>query len=268
MTASGGVGPFSFLPPTATAFRCAYLTQKTERAKSLYPRHQDKMTTMTDRLRKINDHRQSLIKCLAPSASDYGFGGAHRCWVKECAVLTADAYIARATAFTEQMGGEMPIVLMTHIAIPMPSAWGGVRPAECSEYGHPHLASKDWRHFENTLRWRFADKGWLTTECSLNDYKEIVFVADKMINVAKMPFAKIKEEDFKDKPPTQDAVLPELPYDEWCDKLDKEMEGSKIAEQRAALEHLPYALRPIVAMGMCGGATAGDCGDEVVGDPQ
>lgn len=226
------------------------------------------MTTMTDRLRKINDHRQSLIKCLAPSSSDYGFGGAHRCWVKECAVLTADAYIARATAFTEQMGGEMPIVLMTHIAIPMPSAWGGVRPAECSEYGHPHLASKDWRHFENTLRWRFADKGWLTTECSLNEYKEIVFVADKMINVAKMPFAKIKEEDFKDKPPTQDAVLPELPYDEWCDKMDKEMEGSKIAEQRAALEHLPYALRPIVALGMCGGSTAGECGDEVIGDPQ
>ena len=238
-------------------------------ARSPYtPTTKDKMTTFADRLRKINDHRESLIKCLAPNASDYGFGGAHRCWVKECAVLTADAYITRANAFTEQCGGEMPIVVMTHIAIPMPSAWNGVRPAECEEYGHPHLASKDWRHFENTLRWRFADKGWLTTECSLNEHKEIVFVADKMINVAKMPFATIKAEDFKDKPPTQEAVLPEMPYDAWCEKLEKEMEGSVIAEQRSALANVPYALRPIVALGMCGGATAGDCGDEIIGDPQ
>lgn len=44
MTASGGVGPFSFLPLRPTAFRCAYLTDKTERVFCLYPRPQDKMS--------------------------------------------------------------------------------------------------------------------------------------------------------------------------------------------------------------------------------
>ena len=214
------------------------------------------MSSFADRLRKINEHRESLIKCLAPNASDYGFGGAHRCWVKECAVLTADAYIRRAEAFTEQCGGEMPIVVMSHLAIPMPSAWNGERPKEIEEtYGHPHLASKDWRAFENTLRWRFAEKGWLSTQISLNDYKEICFVADKMINVARMPFGEIKKEDFEGKEPMMDAVLPDLPYDEWCEKMDKEMEGSKIAEQKAMLEGVPYALRPMVAMSMCGSDT-------------
>lgn len=214
------------------------------------------MTSFSDRLRSINEYRENLLKHLKPDGSDYVLGGAHRCWVKECAVMTADAYINRATDFEKQCGGQMPIVLMTHIAIPMPPSWNGVRPEECEEYGHPHLASKDWRHFENTLRWRFAEKGWLSTQISLNEYKEICFVADKMINVARMPFGEIKKEEFEGKEPTQDAVLPDTPYYEWCDRMNKEMEGSRLSEQRTALEGVPFPLRPIVAMGMCGGDEA------------
>jgi hypothetical protein len=211
------------------------------------------MTThIADRLRKINEHREALVKHLAPCGSDYGFGGAHRLWVKECAVLTADEYIRRSEAFVKS-AGNLPVSLMTHIAIPMPPSWNGVRPAECEEYGHPHLASKDWRHFENTLRWRFAEKGWLSTQTSINEYKEIAFVADKMINVARMPFADIKAEDIEGKTPNDTAVFPEMSYEAWCEKLDSEMAGTPIAEQRAVLENVPFALRPMVAMSFCGG---------------
>ena len=213
------------------------------------------MNTFADNLRKINEHRESLVKHLATSPSEYGFGGAHRLWVRECAVLTADEYIRRADAFSKQMGG-MPIVMVSHLAIPMPPSWKGERPAECSEYGHPHSKGKDWRHFENTLRWRFAEKGWLSTQISLNDDKEIVFVADKMINVARMPFSHIKKEDFEGKPPMDDAVLPDQPYDEWCATCDENFRGSKIAEQKAMLENVPYFLRPMMALGMCGGGEA------------
>jgi hypothetical protein len=192
----------------------------------------------------LNDRRLAEIKHLAPSSSDYGFGGGHRLWVKECAMKTALDYISQVKPLEAYS-----IIPVWHIAIPMPPSWNGTRPAEIDEtYGHPHTTGKDWRHFENTLRWAFANKGYVCEVASFNDHKEIVFVADKMINVAKLPFNRANLTTNLTTP-TREASIPK-PYDEFIAECDAHFAGSKIAQQRDALAHLPYALRPMAAMSM------------------
>ena len=207
-------------------------------------------TNFTDHFHKINDHRKELIKALAPSGADFVFGGAHRCWIKECAIKTAEDYIAHAKKFLD---AGFPMVPIFHIAIPMPPAWNGVRPAETTEYGHPASKGKDWRHFENTLRWTFAKEGWLGDTIPLNDYTEIAFIADRMFNVAKNSIFKLKTEDFKDKPPSNKAVI--VDYDTFSVWIEKEMEGTETQRQYDALQQFPSPLRPMVAMGMCEAGT-------------
>jgi hypothetical protein len=203
-------------------------------------------------LRKINEHRMKIIEALAPDSSDYGFGGAHRMWIKQSACLTADAYIAdvekMSNGISEILDTDIVMVIPYKMAIPMPPSWNGERPTEITEtYGHPHTKGKDWRHFENTLRWRFADKGYMCATESMNDDTGIIFVAQKMIACLNgMP--KITEEMTTKNDYTHTAITPE--YDEyivWCDKL---YDGSVIAEQKAILEQYPYALRPMIAMSM------------------
>ena len=207
-------------------------------------------TNFTDHFHKINDHRKELIKALAPSGADFAFGGAHRCWIKECAIKTAEDYIAHTK---NVLDAGFPFIPVFHIAIPMPPAWNGVRPAETTEYGHPASKGKDWRHFENTLRWVFAKEGWLGDTIPLNDWTEIAFVADRMINVAKNSLVKLKEEDFKDKPPSNKAVL--VDYNSFSQYIAKEMEGTKTQEHHDILHQFPAAIRPMVAMGMCDAGT-------------
>lgn len=210
-------------------------------------------TSFRERLTSLNEHRQSLIKCLAPTASDYGFGGAHRMWVIDSAQITADDYIATLNERAEQMAKLMPniaITFITTMAIPMPPAWGGVRPAEIEEtYGHPHLASKDWRHFENTIRWRCAEKGYFAQCVPLDGYKGIAFYALKMIDVAYGGLNKINAADYEGK--KYESVATTKPYDEFCADCDKAFEGSKIAESKAITDQFPPFMRPIIAMGMC-----------------
>ncbi len=136
------------------------------------------------------------------------------------------------------------------MAIPMPPEWNGVRPAEITEtYGHPALENKDWRHFENTLRWRFACEGYICDATAMNGMKGIAFIAQKMIScLTGMPDIK------KVKLPTEykhTAIEPTKTYDEFCDECDKFFEGSKIAEQKKITDAYPPALRPIMAMSMC-----------------
>jgi hypothetical protein len=206
-------------------------------------------------LRKINEHRLSLIKHLAPNASDYGFGGSHRCWIIESACDTADAYIAdveqMSKALSETVDTPIVIVVPYKMAIPMPPAWGGVRPSETTEvYGHPHTKGKDWRHFENTLRWRFADKGYMCACASMNDDEGIIFVASKMVAcITGMPT--IDEKMTKKNNYTHTASTPD--YDKFCVECDKHFEGSKIAEQKAITDAYPPMMRPMIAMSMCGG---------------
>lgn len=211
------------------------------------------MTSLRERLTKINEHRKSLVEALAPTASDYGFGGAHRMWVKDSAILTADAYLATLTKHQEEFfkvsRHNITITYTTSMAIPMPPAWGGVRPADIDEtYGHPHLSSKDWRHFENTIRWRCAEKGYIAETANLNDYKGIAFYALKMIDVAHAGLSKIDVARYKDG--EYEGTATTQPYDKFCADIDKMFEGSKIAEQKAYTDQFPFALRPIIAMGM------------------
>jgi len=165
-------------------------------------------------LRNLNEYRKQILQSLEPRPeSDYTFGGAHRCWVKACATQTAYDYIAQARAIEGKYGNDF--VVVSHMAIPMPPAWNGVRPAEIDEsYGHPHLTFKDWRHFENTLRYTFAKEGYIAIATGVNNNKEIVFLADKMVNVAKMPLTRLNPNDYDGKKPQNQASV--LEYDEFC----------------------------------------------------
>jgi len=225
-------------------------------------------SVFADRLRKIDNHRKELIKALVPCGDDYSFGGSHRCWVKETARLTTVAYISDCEKATEAMaecirenpadfpqyvGRDIALSLVRHIAIPMPPAWNGVRPAEIVEtYGHPHLPNKDWRAFENTLRYTFADKGWICRTAMLNGYKEIVFTAIKMKDLALtgLDTAVLDESKYEGKVPKDKAEIGDVPYDVWCANLDAELADAPSNERRLALADVPYALRPIVAMAM------------------
>jgi hypothetical protein len=209
-----------------------------------------KMNPVAEQLHKINEYRMRLVKHLAPSASDYGFGGGHRMWIIDSAIKTADAYIAdveqMSKGITEALGKNTVIIVPYKMAIPMPPMWEGVRPADIAEtYGHPHTKGKDWRHFENTLRWRFADKGYICDCSDMNNNEGIVFVAQKMIAcVYGMP--KIDEKMKKDN--TYSHTATQSDYNEYCEMIEKEFEGTKIAKQRAITEQYPYALRPMVAI--------------------
>jgi hypothetical protein len=206
-----------------------------------------KMNSLSDSLRKINEHRLKLIDILRPSDSDYGFGGSHRCWVMESAIMTADTYIHQTQEMSAKLG--VSVGFPRHIAIPTP--WEGERPAEIeATYGHPHSKFKDWRHFENTLRFRFADKGYICECIPTSDYKGLAFSARKMIDVAIFGTSPLKRENFTDNEFDDEATLPALPYDEWCANNDKMMEGTKIAEQKAIIDTYPPFMRPVIAMGM------------------
>jgi hypothetical protein len=160
--------------------------------------------SVANRLRSLNEEREGIIAHLAPSDSDYCFGGAHRLWVKECAYKTAHDYIERDKMM--KSAGVRGVAVL-HCAIPMPPDWAGVRPEECETYGHSASAFKDWRHFENALRYYFAKRGYVCYAVSLNEHKEIVFLADLMANVARVGLpAKGLKEDYTGKPPTYPAT--------------------------------------------------------------
>jgi hypothetical protein len=190
--------------------------------------------TLADRLRKVNEHRESLVKVLAPCRSDWALGGAHRMWVIECALLTARAYIeeskALETALADQCalarrnGQYAALTSVWHLPIPMPPAWGGERPAECSTYGHSATAWKDWRHFENALRYYLAREGYLGDTASVNKNKEIAFQARRMMDVAMIGLGDIKAEAYEGKPTFKTASTPP-DYKAFCDSVDEHYEA-------------------------------------------
>jgi len=207
------------------------------------------MSSLADRLRQINEHRESEVRILAPSHSDYLLGGAHRCWIKECAMKIALAYInCRNEIIKLYENPSIALTLTQHLSIPKPPQWNGVRPSEIAEtYGHPHLANKDWRHFENTLRWMFAKQGYICKAKMTNDYEGIAFYAVKMMTAAHIGLPKISVNEETYSPPYANCIPP---YKEFCSNLDESMADTKAAEDRMKLAAAPFALHPILAMSM------------------
>lgn len=201
--------------------------------------------TFANRLRVLNEKREAFVKHFAPSSSDYGFGGAHRCWVKECGMATAREYIRMAKEMEEY-----PVSPVYKLAIPMPPQWNGVRPEECKIYGHPHSAFKDARHFTEGMVYELARNGYIAEWEHYNDYKDLVIVADTMVRVAKYPIILHKEE-FEGKENTNSASTPSLPFEEFCREIEEIFKGSVIAEQKEIVDEFPYFLRPIIAMSLC-----------------
>ncbi len=142
----------------------------------------------------------------------------------------------------------MTITINRKIAIPMPPAWDGVRPTEIEEtYGHSATKMKDWRHFENTLRYGFAKRGFICDTANADDYKAVQISVATMMNVAMFgsPKAKSDAEMF-----ARPAECPTKSYDEWCSDLDKAMESSESGAKHDYLNNFPPAIRPMVAMSM------------------
>ena len=201
------------------------------------------MSNVAQRLRELNDRRVQEIKCLQPDTGAYVLGGGHRLWICQSGIATAEAYVANHKAM-EAHG----IIPQWHVAIPMPPEWNGTRPAEIEEtYGHPHTAYKDWRHFENSLRYKLADLGYTALWTSLNDRKEIAFVADKIFNVAKIPWPNAGEwEDLQGKAPNKVAIT--QPYAEFIAHVDEQLKDTPSGQKHRDLAHVPYSMRPIFAM--------------------
>ncbi len=126
-----------------------------------------------ERVAKAMEHRKTTIEVLKPEWESIRlFGGRHREWVVHCGLATARLIIQRQEEM-ERRGGMAEMLRQipgcafkfslapTLVRVPMPPDWKGVRPAECSEYGHPASAFKDWRHFENAIRYQCAVDGYL-----------------------------------------------------------------------------------------------------------
>jgi hypothetical protein len=206
--------------------------------------------SVAQRLRELNDRRLQEIKILRPDTGAYVLGGAHRLWIAQSGMMTAEAYVANAKAM--EGFGMCP---QWHVAIPMPPEWHGTRPADIAEtYGHAHTAYKDWRHFENALRYKLADLGYTAIWTSLNDNKEIAFIADKIYNVAQHPWGKPDWDDLKGKAPNKVASTPD--YASFIAEVDEQLKDTECGAQHRALEHVPFALRPIVALQTMGGGIA------------
>lgn len=208
------------------------------------------MPSIADRLHTINENRLSTIRSLAPNLTDYLLGGAHRLWIKDCATRVAEKSIAEYEE-TYRANGDFVFVVL-HYLIPMPPQWNGVRPPHITETdGHPHLANKDWRHFENTLRWRLAEKGYICTTKMTHDYEGIAFYAIKMLDAAR--WGDELPPVFIDTTKIAVAVPSSYlsPYDEMCKEVDEHMaKDDEMVRRRAVLEVLPFSVRPLVALTM------------------
>ena len=201
------------------------------------------MSNVALRLRELNDRRLQEIKCLQPDTGAYVLGGGHRLWICSSGMATAEAYVAHHKAMEDH-----GIIPQWHVAIPMPPEWNGTRPAEIEEtYGHPHTAYKDWRHFENSLRYKLADLGYTALWTSLNDHKEIAFVADKIFSVAQFPWPNAGEwEDLQGKAPNKVAIT--QPYAEFIAHVDEQLKDTACGQKHRDLADVPYAMRPMFAM--------------------
>jgi hypothetical protein len=169
--------------------------------------------SVSDRLRKVNEHRETLISILAPSAADYHIGGSHRCWIKECAMLTADKICNEMATNKSVMKS-----ITRKIPIPMPPAWNGSRPSETEEYGHTASAWKDSRHFENTLSYALAKRGYICSAKYTDNYKAICIAVDTMMHIALLGATEIDDTTY------MEPEYPTHSYDEWCDNLNECME--------------------------------------------
>jgi len=111
-------------------------------------------------------------------ATDLALGGPHRVWIRKCAMeIAEDALInarkiaqdvraeAEATGRkiigTTGLDGTYRAMKPIRFNFPMPPHWNGVRPQECSTYGHSASRYKDDKHFVHTLTYALADQGYM-----------------------------------------------------------------------------------------------------------
>jgi hypothetical protein len=185
--------------------------------------------TMRERLSTLMKHREEEIECLKPNfGAVFHYGGAHRCWVIQSALMTADAIIAylrsmpSSDSLSAAIGGGVSVSHLLRMAIPLPSKWGGKRPAEFdTDYGHTASTGKDWRHFENGLRYKLWEAGYFSNVVSIDDRKGIAIEVIKIVDVAKNGgVRRLDAAEFNGKPYNFTASTPD--YDGYI--------SAKIAE--------------------------------------
>jgi hypothetical protein len=116
-------------------------------------------------------------------ATDLALGGPHRVWIRKCAMeIATDALFnartiqrdvqAEAEATGRKIRGTTGLrgadgswtsraMRPIRFNFPMPPHWNGVRPQECSTYGHSASRYKDDKHFTHTLTYALADQGYI-----------------------------------------------------------------------------------------------------------
>jgi hypothetical protein len=175
-------------------------------------------------------HCDGLVRYLAPDLKgDFLLGGAHRLWVKDSARRTAEFYMKDCVELKRK--SECPQMLPhAKIDIPMPKSWNGKRPDECEEWGHSASAFKDYRHFENALRFYLAKGGFIALVCrALDDHKALLLVADEITQQALRPAQYAEDFSFINCELVP-FTAPEG-YDRFCDRVNREW---KATEERAA----------------------------------
>ena len=170
-------------------------------------------------------HLDGLVRYLGPNKGDYLLGGAHRLWIKDSARRTAEFYM-KDCVDVKRRSGCPQMLPHAKIDIPMPKHWNGKRPEECEEWGHPASSFKDYRHFENSLRYYLAKGGFITLVCNaVDDHKALILVADEITQQAVRPAQ--YADDFKGFNCELVPFTSPLGYDGFCDEVN---ENAKKAE--------------------------------------
>jgi len=172
--------------------------------------------TVADRLRRLMEIRNDIIKALAPGRGDYVMGGGHRMWVMDSAERTALEYIDEWKARSAQIErlksrtGQNNLIcrVLAVLSLPMPPDWNGVRPAHFdTEWGNTASTFKDNLHFTNTLRYTFATKGFAMDYEVSADNKVVLIQASPMLLVAQIGFLELDKNMLTDTP-TPPTVSP------------------------------------------------------------
>jgi len=179
------------------------------------------------RCRNLMKHKKTLLEILKPNMRvDYALGGSHRCWIIESARRTA-IWIAEdlatdlkmAPSLTRIEPGDTALVANAYtLPIPMPPQWSGVRPEET-------CAFKDFRHFENALRYYLATKDIFYNSSGVKiaeDYSSITLIAQPAMLAAMAGWITLTE----DTTPEQPATIISPPYEQYCQNLEALMSGT------------------------------------------
>jgi hypothetical protein len=179
------------------------------------------------RCHNLVKHKMTLLEVLKPNfRTNYLLGGSHRCWIIESARRTAGWIVndiatdtAAAPSYTHIEPGDTALCANAYtLPIPMPDQWGGVRPEET-------CAFKDFRHFENALRYFLAEKDIFYNAGGVKvaeDHSSITIIAQPAILAAMGGWITLTPETTPDLP----ATIISPPYEQYCQNLEALMSGT------------------------------------------